>query len=219
MWLANIFSLALTFSFLTSSCSLRRAPLCSVVKELAGGGLGLEARGPDSHERPGRLATVEMQSEETLTAVWAGNKETERWAGGKQGEGERGIDDQHTVLLKDRELSTERLAYEPVPGLVTCRHPVVNTEKREGKKKQLLLSKSRHPKLDLKLRESKANAKLNLQWETDKQTDRQRDGEVKKSCLFSRSWSCSEGIMRFLRYCGPLPQTTFCIRTHLLLIL
>ena len=37
-----------------------------------------------------------------------------------------------------------------------------------------------------------------------------------KSCLFPRKWRRSEGITRSFRYCGALPWTTFCIRTHLL---
>ena len=37
-----------------------------------------------------------------------------------------------------------------------------------------------------------------------------------KSCLFQWTWRRSEGIMSSFRYCGALPRTTFCIRTHLL---
>ena len=37
-----------------------------------------------------------------------------------------------------------------------------------------------------------------------------------KSCLLPWTWRLSKGIMRSFRYCGALPWTTFCIRTHLL---
>jgi len=37
-----------------------------------------------------------------------------------------------------------------------------------------------------------------------------------KSCLFPWTWRRSDGIMRYFRYCGALPWTTFCIRKHLL---